>query len=89
MKYQMPEPALFFTENFGLGDVSNVWGYSKDQADEIFEAGRAAGLEAAAKVDFYHLLRLRENLTKNQCYEYHEDIESAIRNLAKEQPCES
>ena len=81
MKYQMPEPAY--------ANVDNEHLYTATQVQAAYSAGRAAGIEAAAKVDFYHLLRLRENLTKNQCYEYHEDIESAIRNLAKEQPCES
>ena len=81
MKYQMPEPT----------HETAMWPtlYTATQMQTAYATGRAAGLEEAAKVDFYHLLRLRENLTKNQCYEYHEDIESAIRNLAKEQPCES
>ena len=83
MKYQMPEPHKMYSEYTGYPV------YIGTQMQAAYAAGRAAGLEEAAKVDFYHLLRLRENLTKNQCYEHHEDIESAIRNLAKEQPCES
>ena len=68
MKYQMPEP-----------DIAEVptcspEGYTATQMQAAFDAGRVAGLEAAAKVC--------DSLGDEHTWH----ISAAIRNLAKETP---
>ena len=76
MKYQMPEPAM---HSFPWDEP----GYDAQQVQAAFDAGRAAGLEAAAKVceddwngdaDTY-----QDSIAFNVCAD-------AIRNLSKETP---
>ena len=75
MKYQMPEPAEI--QSFGN---SKPLGYTYADMCEAFDAGRAAGLEAAAA----YLLAAGFRSTGIPAYERFAD---AIRNLSKETPC--
>ena len=75
MKYQMPEPA-------DTGTVTNYYSYATVQA--AFDAGRAAGLEAAAKVcevAVHHTDMHSRTFTKDS----YQACADAIRNLSKEQ----
>ena len=78
MKYQMPSPAIDH-----LSDGETTCYYTATQVQAAFDAGRAAGLEAAAKVceddwngdaDTY-----QDSIAFNVCAD-------AIRNLSKETP---
>ena len=94
MKYTLPEPTVWNFEGYvgwwpepdvdGTARAVNM--YTAAQVQAAFDAGRAAGLEAAAKVcdtdwngdsDSYEWA--------NSCNE----CADAIRNLAKEPPCAS
>ena len=87
MKYQMPEPldtviAFFRGEREFLTPGDEYFAASQVQA--AYAAGRAAGLEAAAKVCDTEWNGYSDSYEwANSCNE----CADAIRNLAKETPC--